>query len=102
MTPTQILITTLILQSERLLSLAEIDQWDDFSVLELERQRHLKQLDLAELSLAEQASIDLRNNVQALMNLNDRLEVTCRKKRKNIAADIEKINQGNKAKKAYT
>ena len=96
------LVTTLISESEQLVSLAESEEWDAFSELEQERQSHVKQLDLRNVDLPEHQNLELRNQMAVLIVLNDKIEAICREKRSKTVKDLKKLNQGNKAKKAYT
>lgn len=96
------LVTTLISESEQLVSLAESEEWDAFSELEQERQSHVKQLDLRNVDLPEQQNLELRNQMAVLIVLNDKVEAICREKRSETVKDLKTLNQGNKAKKAYT
>ena len=96
------LVTTLISESEQLVSLAESEEWDAFSELEQERQSHVKQLDLRSVDLPEQQNLELRNQMAVLIVLNDKIEAICREKRSKTVKDLKTLNQGNKAKKAYT
>ena len=96
------LVTTLISESEQLVSLAESEEWGAFSELEQERQSHVKQLDLRSVDLPEQQNLELRNQMAVLIVLNDKIEAICREKRSKTVKDLKKLNQGNKAKKAYT
>ena len=96
------LVATLILESEQLLSLVESEQWDTFSELEQARQSNIKQLDLRNVSLPEQQNPELRSQMQILIALNSQIEAVCREKRSEAATELKKINQGSKAKKAYS
>jgi hypothetical protein len=96
------LVATLISESEKLLSLAESEQWDTFSEIEQARQNNIKQLDLRNVSLPEQKNTELRSQMQVLIALNSQIEAIFREKRSEAAAELRKINQGSKAKKAYS
>lgn len=96
------LVATLISDSERLVLLAEAEEWDTFSELEQARQKRIKQIDLRNVNLPEQQQIDLRSQMQALIALNSKIEAICREKRSETTAELQKLTTGNKAKKAYS
>jgi hypothetical protein len=96
------LVASLIVESERILSLAQAEQWDIFSEQEQVRQTHIKQLDLRNVNLSEQKSLEMRNKMQELIALNSQITTICQNKRTEIVSELKKINQGSKAKKAYS
>lgn len=96
------LVATLISESERVISLSETDQWDDFSEQEQARQSLIKQLDLRNVNLSEQQDQELRRQMQSLIALNSQIELICAEKRSEIVSELKKLDQGSKAKKAYS
>jgi hypothetical protein len=96
------LVATLISESEQSVLLAESEQWDAFSELEKIRQEHIQELDLRNVNLSEQEDQLLREQMALLITLNDKIEAICREKRSEAVTELKKINQGNKAKKAYS
>ena len=97
-----VLVATLISESERVISLSNTDQWDDFSAREQVRQRLIKQLDLRNVNLSEQQDQELRRQMQSLIALNSQIEQICAQKRSEIVIELKKLDQGSKAKKAYS
>lgn len=96
------LVSTLISESEQSLLLADSEQWDAFTELEQVRQERIKQLDLRNVNLSEQEDTRLREQMAQLITLNNKIEAICREKRSEAVSELKKINQGNKAKKAYS
>jgi hypothetical protein len=97
-----VLVATLISESERVISLSKKNQWDDFFAREQVRQRLIKQLDLRNVSLSEQQDRELRRQMQSLITLNSQIEGVCAQKRSEIVSELKKLDQGSKAKKAYS
>lgn len=96
------LIATLISESEQLLTLANDEQWDAFVKLEQQRQNHLDRLDLRDVNLSQEEHATIQQQMQALIALNTQIETQCRQQRDTIAAELKKINQSHKIKKAYS
>lgn len=96
------LVTSLIVESEQLLALAEAEQWDTFSEKEQVRQTHIKQLDLRNLKLSEQQDLEMRSKMETLIALNSQITAICQNKRNETVSELKKINKGIIAKKAYS
>jgi len=96
------LVTSLVSESEQILSLVETEQWDAFFDQEQLRQNRIKQLDLRNVDISVQQTLDLRSQMQKLMTLNDQIETVCREKRGEVVAELQKLKQGSRAKKAYS
>lgn len=98
----QTLISTLIADSEKLLTLAEAADWEAFAVLEISRQTQLKTLDLRNVNLTEYAHNQVQIKMKQLIQLNETLGNICREQRNEAMAELQKLTAGNKAKKAYS
>ena len=102
MTSQQALISTLIADSEKLVKLAEADDWEAFSVLEVSRQTQLKTLDLRNVDLTDHAHNQVQTKMKQLIQLNETLGNICREQRNEAMAELQKLTAGNKATKAYS
>jgi hypothetical protein len=102
MTSQQALISTLIADSEKLISYAEASDWEAFSALESHRQSQLETLDLRNENLTEPAHSQVQIKMKQLIQLNETLGNICREQRSEAMAELQKITVGNKAKKAYS
>jgi hypothetical protein len=89
-------------KSKQLLELAEASDWDAFSQLEEERQLDLSNIQLQALELSDEQHAHIHNQMQILIDLNTQLEHVCRQQRSELADEMKKFSQGNKAKKAYS
>jgi len=96
------LISQGIEKSKQLLELAEADDWDAFNQLEEERQLDLTNIQLHDLDLSDAQHAHINNQMQILIDLNTKLEQVCRQQRSDLAEQMKKFTQGNKAKKAYS
>ena len=96
------LISQGIEKSTQLLELAEASDWDAFNQLEEERQLDLTNIQLHDLDLSDTQHAHINNQMQILIDLNTKLEQVCRQQRSDLAEQMKKFTQGNKAKKAYS
>ena len=89
-------------KSKRLLMLANESKWDEFSILNEERQTILLDFDFESIHLSEQDSDKLYRQMSELVTLNNKLESICVTERDNIAGELQNIRQGAKVTHAYT
>ena len=96
------LISILISDSEKLITLAEAADWEAFTALEITRQAKLKTLDLCNVNLTEQEHNQVQTKMKRLIQLNEQLTAICEQQRGETMNEITKLTAGNKAKKAYS
>ena len=89
-------------KSKQLLALAEAGEWEQFSELEQQRQSLLSGLNLDTLELTGAQYAQVHSKMTELIDFNQQLEAICRKKRAEVAKQLQKISHGNKATKAYS
>jgi len=88
--------------SERLLQIAEADDWDTFLKLDEQRQGALMNLKLDADALDDDELIELTDSMVRLIDLNQQLEAICKQQRQMVVEELQKFKQGNKAHKAYS
>lgn len=96
------LILDVTKKSKQLLSLAKESKWDEFSVLNTERQSILLNFDFENIDLSERESDKLHDQMSELVVLNDELESICTAQRDDIANELKNITQGAKVTQAYS
>ena len=89
-------------KSKQLLLLAKESKWDEFSVLNTERQSILLKFDFENMNLSERESDKLYDQMSELVILNDKLESICVNQRDDIANELKNITHGAKVTKAYS
>lgn len=91
-----------ISQSEQLLTMADNEQWEEFEKLESTRQTIIAQIQTNNLQLLPQQHQLIQAQLAKLVELNQSLETKCGHQRQVLAKDMQKLNKGNKAIKAYS
>ena len=101
--PSQLeLIASAIAMSETLLTLAEQQDWQQFSQINQQRQTVLTQLDLQSVQTTPDQHQQLQQKMSSLITLNSQIEAICRQQRDEIADSIKQLNKGKTAKNAYS
>ncbi|MBL1320575.1 MAG: flagellar protein FliT [Methylophaga sp.] len=96
------LILNVTEKSKQLLSLAKEEKWDEFSILDTERQTILLDFDFKNINLSEQDSDNIYHQMSELVNLNEKLESICVAKRNDVVGELKNIRQGAKVTQAYS
>ncbi|NOQ94572.1 MAG: hypothetical protein GQ547_08075 [Methylophaga sp.] len=96
------LVNSGIAKSKSLLLLAEEQEWDQFTELDVERQAVLRSIKLEGLMLSDVENDRLHELMNQLISLNEQLEAVCTQQRSDAAEELQKIRKGNKVNKAYS
>jgi hypothetical protein len=89
-------------KSKQLLMLAKESKWDEFSILNTERQSILLNFDFENMDLSERDSDKLYDQMSELVVLNDELESICITQRDDVANELKSLTQGVKVAQAYS
>ncbi len=96
------LIQDVTKKSKQLLMLAKESKWDEFSILNTERQSILLNFDFENMDLSERDSDKLYDQMSELVVLNDELESICITQRDDVANELKSLTQGAKVAQAYS
>jgi len=93
------LISQALALTEKVLSLAESDEWETFAELEQQRLQIIQQIDTSNLTLSD--ADEARNSLQKMIELNARLQRVCEESRQFAANELKSLKKGASAIKAY-
>jgi hypothetical protein len=96
------LVASSIAKSNELLVLADALEWENFSMLAVQRQRLVTSINVGSIELSAADNDRLHELINQLLVLNVKLEIICQQQRSETASELQKIRQGNKVSKAYS
>jgi len=91
-----------IVLSEKMLTLAEAEDWDEVTTLENEHQILLREVSVESETFNVAEAELIRIAMQRLMEINKTLEDICLKHKKIAVESLKKAHQNSKAHKAYS
>lgn len=91
-----------ISNSKRLLDMAEAEDWELFLELEAQRYTSLIDLKLEAVGPTAEQYVEIHSRMNELIDLNDRIEIVCRRQRSDLVEQLKEFKKGAKAHKAYS